>query len=81
MPLLAVFGDNSVGAAGPNGDERRNSCTTTTGAIRAAGGAAKFLLLPEAGLKGNTHMMMMDKNNLQIADLIVAWLIEVTAKK
>ena len=81
VPMLAVFGDNSVGASGPNGDERRNSCTTTTGAIRAAGGAARFLVLPDAGLKGNTHMMMMDKNNLQIADLIIAWLGEVAAKK
>ena len=80
VPLLAVFGDNSVGATGPNGDERRNSCTTTVGAIRSAGGSARFLLLPEAGLKGNTHMMMMDKNNLQIADLVIAWLGEVARK-
>src|SRR3954468_1057243 len=25
--------------------------------------SAKFLLLPEAGQKGNSHMLMMDKNN------------------
>ena len=78
--MLAVFGDNSVGASGPNGDERRNSCTTTAKAIRSAGGSAKFVLLPEVGLKGNTHMMMMDKNNLQIADLVIAWLGEVAKK-
>mgnify|MGYP006958848778 CR=1 FL=1 len=30
------------------------------------------MLLPEAGHKGNSHMLMMDKNNLQIADLIIA---------
>jgi hypothetical protein len=70
-----------VGAAGPNGDERRNSCTATTDAIRAAGGAGKFLLLPDLGIKGNTHMMMMDKNNLQIADLIIAWIGEVAPRK
>jgi hypothetical protein len=29
---------------------------------------------PEAGHKGNSHMLMMDKDNLQIADLIIGWL-------
>ena len=42
--------------------------------MKSAGGSAKFLLLPEAGQKGNSHMLMMDKNNLQIADLIIGWL-------
>ena len=40
-----------------------------------AGGSAKFLLLPEAGHKGSSHMLMMDKNNLQIADLIIGWML------
>src|SRR5262249_40629645 len=57
VPMLAVFGDNTVGAAGPNGDERRNACIATTEAIRKAGGTAKFLLLPEVGINGNSHMM------------------------
>src|SRR5262249_18331203 len=73
-PTVGVWGDNSVGAPGPNGDTRRNGCVATVDAIKSVGGTAKFLLLPEAGLKGNTHMMMMDKNNLQIADLIIAWI-------
>ena len=74
VPLLSVWGDNSNGAPGPNGDERRNGCTSTVNAVKSAGGSAKFLLLPEAGQKGNSHMLMMDKNNLQIADLILGWL-------
>jgi len=81
VPMLAVWGDNTVGASGPNSDGRRNNCAATIGAIRTAGGSAKFLLLPEAGIKGNTHMMMMDKNNLEIADLLIAWLAEVGARK
>ena len=36
--------------------------------------SAKFLLLPDNGIKGNSHMMMLDKNNLQVADMIIAWL-------
>jgi hypothetical protein len=38
------------------------------------GGPLEFLLLPEAGHKGNSHMLMMDKNNLAIADLIIGWI-------
>ncbi|ACO78691.1 hypothetical protein AvCA_25070 [Azotobacter vinelandii CA] len=32
-----------------------------------------MLSLPARGLHGNTHMMM-DRNNLQVADLILGWL-------
>jgi hypothetical protein len=38
-------------------------------------------LLPEAGQKGNSHMMMMDKNNLAVADLIIAWIGESVATR
>jgi hypothetical protein len=30
--------------------------------------------LPEAGIKGNFHMPMMDRNNAEVADLIQKWL-------
>ena len=33
-----------------------------------------WINLPEIGIKGNSHMMMQDKNNLQIADLIMKWI-------
>jgi hypothetical protein len=40
-----------------------------------AGGVADKLLLPDAGLKGNIHMMMMmDRNSVEIAALIQRWL-------
>ena len=44
VPLLSVWGDNSQGAQGPNGDARRNGCVSTVDAIKAAGGGARFLL-------------------------------------
>jgi hypothetical protein len=28
----------------------------------------------ETGVRGNSHMIMQDKNNLQIADLILKWI-------
>jgi hypothetical protein len=43
-------------------------------AARAAGGKVDAVNLPEVGIKGNSHMMMMDKNNAQVADLIHKWL-------
>ena len=43
-------------------------------AIRAAGGSVDVVNLPEVGIKGNSHMLMMDKNNGQVADLIQKWL-------
>jgi pimeloyl-ACP methyl ester carboxylesterase len=80
VPLLSVWGDNSHGAPGPNGDERRNGCVATVNAVTAARGSARLLLLPEAGQKGNTHMLMLDKNNLAVADLIIGWLGEAAKK-
>ncbi len=74
VPTMMVFGDYTEGSSGPNGDERRKVCNQSVDAINAAGGSAKFLYLPALGIKGNSHMLMMDKNNLQIADLIIAWL-------
>ena len=35
---------------------------------------AEWLDLPEAGIKGNTHMIMMDSNSDQVAARIQAWL-------
>jgi len=42
--------------------------------IRAAGGSADVVDLPEVGITGNSHMMMMDKNNTEVAALIQTWL-------
>ena len=42
--------------------------------VRAAGGRYDVVNLPQAGIKGNSHMMMMDKNNLQVADVIQGWM-------
>ncbi len=33
-----------------------------------------MLMLPARGITGNSHMMMLDKNNLAIADLLIGWI-------
>lgn len=40
----------------------------------AAGGVADVLDLPQAGVHGNSHMVMMDRNADQVAALIQQWL-------
>lgn len=42
--------------------------------VRTAGGRYEVVNLPQIGIRGNSHMMMMDKNNLQVADVIQGWL-------
>ena len=42
--------------------------------MKAAGGSVDVIDLPKAGIHGNSHMMMMDKNNLEVAGLIQNWL-------
>jgi pimeloyl-ACP methyl ester carboxylesterase len=43
-------------------------------ALAAAGGKADVLDLPAMGIKGNTHMLMMDRNSDDIAKLIHDWI-------
>ena len=75
VPFLSFWGDHSVGAVGANGDARRTGCQATVAAFKNAGGDATFLSLPDdLGIHGNSHMMMMDNNNLQLADILMSWI-------
>jgi hypothetical protein len=70
IPYLAIKGDYTATS---------QQCQETVDAInarRAQGqGAAKaeYLKLDEHGMLGVTHMMMLDANNLAIADLMLDW--------
>lgn len=45
-------------------------------AVNDKGGDVKVVHLPEIGIKGNTHFPFSDLNNVDIADLMEAWLRE-----
>ena len=45
-------------------------------ALRAEGGVADWWALPTMGVAGNTHMLMMDRNSDQIAQMIQKWMAE-----
>ena len=47
------------------------SCQALIGRVKAAGGDAQMLAPPDRGIRGNSHMIMQDRNHLQIADLIL----------
>ncbi|HYT04761.1 MAG TPA: hypothetical protein VEM13_07750 [Gemmatimonadales bacterium] len=68
IPILIVVADH-LAAPPPSA-----SCVTYMTQLRAAGGDVTFIHLPEIGIHGNSHMMMLDKNNLQVADVLLAWI-------
>jgi len=75
VKLLTMFGDffgSSVGDWPGRMAERIDTVTR----IRAAGGIAENIYLPNRGIRGNSHMLMMDLNNQQLADVILTWLVD-----
>ncbi len=42
--------------------------------LTAAGASIDWVDLPAMGIEGNTHMLMMDNNNEEIADPIQQWM-------
>ena len=76
IPILIVFADHVADAAEsvrPQWTTSLTQCKELAASIRKEGGDVTFMHLPELGIHGNTHMMMLDKNNLQIADLLLGW--------
>ena len=43
-------------------------------AVRAAGGTVDVVDLRAAGISGNSHMIMMDRNSDQVAEVVQRWL-------
>ena len=85
IPILAVFGDHRDTPTGigvrPSWQLSFDSCQALLTRLRAAGGQAEMLNPPDRGIRGNSHMIMQDKNNQQIADLILQWINERVSKQ
>jgi len=72
VPSVSIYGDYiETDSRWPT--IRANNMKFQDG-IRAAGGSAELINLPALGIKGNSHMMMMDRNSGEIAALIQKWL-------
>jgi hypothetical protein len=79
IPTLVVYGDYiEQDSRWPKIHEKG---VTFADAMRKSGGTVDVIDLPKIGIKGNSHMMMMDKNNLQIAELIQKWMTDKGLKK
>ena len=84
VPILVVFGDHRDTPTGlpalPTWQARFEGCQAMIGRIKEAGGQAQMISPAEIGVRGNSHMIMQDKNNLQVADLIIKWIGERAGK-
>lgn len=77
IPTLVVFGDNlsaPTGLGAMTWQNRLDGCRAYAARIKAAGGRMDIVATGEQGIRGNSHMLMQDKNNLQIADIILKWI-------
>jgi S-ribosylhomocysteine lyase LuxS involved in autoinducer biosynthesis len=68
---VIIYGDNA--REHPRWGNIRANLHDYAGLIKGAGGSVDLIDLPDIGIKGNTHMMMMDKNSDQVAEVIQKW--------
>ena len=73
-PVLVVYADNTKNH--PRWSKIRQGGVDYAEVLRSAGGSVDIVDLPDHGMKGNSHMTMMDKNSDQVAGLIQKWLVE-----
>jgi pimeloyl-ACP methyl ester carboxylesterase len=72
IPMAVIYGDNAKDH--PRWGQIRRNVAGYAEAIKGAGGSVDVIDLPDIGIKGNTHMAMMDKNSDQVAGVIQNWL-------
>ncbi|WP_244437226.1 alpha/beta hydrolase [Bacteroides reticulotermitis] len=81
IPIVMYFGDyipeevtHELGAE--NWRTRLTLGRLFVEAVNRHGGDATLVELPKIGIYGNTHFLMSDLNNIEIADLLSAWMKE-----
>jgi hypothetical protein len=72
FPIQIVWGDNVDKSA--TYPQRLAHSKLFAQLINKYGGNAQVLMLPDAGLKGNTHIPFADMNNVAVADLLSMFL-------
>ena len=79
MPIIIYFGDNIPTEPTPergkdNWRVRLAMAKLWVAAVNRHGGDAKLVHLPDIGIRGNTHFLMSDLNNVEIADQVSKFL-------
>ena len=72
VPTLMLYGDFIDDD--PRWPTIRRTGLDFAGRMRAAGGHVDVVDLPARGIRGNSHMIMMDRNSGEVAQLIQSWL-------
>jgi pimeloyl-ACP methyl ester carboxylesterase len=73
IPVMLLFGD--FVDQHPRWAAYKKTDVAYGDAIKAAGGSVDLVMLPDIGIKGNSHMLMQEKNNAEIADVIQKWFV------
>lgn len=83
IPIAVYFGDNIPTGSTPvenwgqdNWRVRLNLAIKWAEVVNAHGGDVTIISLPDAGIKGNTHFMMADTNNREVAAHMEKWMKE-----
>ncbi len=81
IPILILYGDNIPDArvdlpAQDSWRARLQMARLWRNAVNKQGGDVTVVHLPEIGIKGNTHFLFSDLNNVEIADLVSKYLAE-----
>lgn len=71
VPTLIVLGDRT------DRDARWPAMRARIEAFAQRHACVELVCLPDQGVRGNSHMLMMDRNNLELADLAHDWLARV----
>jgi hypothetical protein len=71
VPMQVVWGDNTAGSTYAS---RVKLSQLFVEKVNKYGGHAELLMLPDAGLKGNTHIPFADMNNVAVADQLSKFL-------
>jgi hypothetical protein len=79
IPIVIFYGDNfpvepTTERGQDNWRVRLAMAKLWVEAVNKHGGDAKLVNLPEIGIRGNTHFMFSDRNNLEIADQVLKFL-------
>jgi pimeloyl-ACP methyl ester carboxylesterase len=73
VPVLTVFGDYVDDH--PRWAAYKKQLVAYGAAMTATGGSFEMIMLPDIGIRGNSHMLMQDRNNAEIAEVIQKWLV------
>ena len=81
IPIVIYFGDNIPTSDKPvenwgldNWRTRLNLAKNWAQVMKKYGGDVEIVYLPDIGIFGNTHFLMADLNNLEVANAIENWL-------